>query len=287
AEQAELDSQREILSQRQNLELREVEVKRQVELANATRDQEVQSRRALAVEQQQEAEVLVPARAERQAIEIRAEGERKRITIQAEAQAEATRTSALAQAEATEKKGHADAAAFQAMRQAEAEGTKASLLAEAEGRRELAAASSAEDEINLRQFIVEMAIKADVEKAQAIAEALAGLGGNVRIVQIGSNGHNGNGAGESMTGNTFMDMLLNIPEVAEVFKAKVEALSGEDITVMLSRITDMLNNLKGMRTSDHDSAPAKKAQVSVKAEVETEAHGDTSAAKKPPKSPPK
>ena len=227
AEQAELDAQREILQQREQLSLREVEVDRQVNLAQADADQEVQQKRALAVEQQQEAEVLVPARAEREATEIRAEAERKRVTITAEAEAQAT-----------EKAGRADATALQAMREAEAEGTKANMLAEAEGRRELAAASAAEDEINLRQLIIEQAISADVEKARAISEALAGIGGNVRMVQIGGNGANG------QTGNTFMDLLLNIPEVAEIFKAKVEALSGDDLDVTLDRIGTLLAGLR-------------------------------------------
>jgi flotillin len=238
AEQAELDAQREILQQREQLSLREVEVQRQVNLAQANSDQEVQQKRALAVEQQQEAEVLVPARAEREATEIRAEAERKRVTITAEAHAEATRTTADAKAQATEKTGRADAAALQAMREAEAQGTKASLLAEAEGRRELAAASAAEDEINLRQLIIEQAINADVEKARAISEALAGIGGNVRMVQFSGNGANGH------TGNSFMDMLLNIPEVAEIFKAKVEALSGDDLDVTLARIGQLLDGLR-------------------------------------------
>lgn len=276
AEQAELAAEREILQQREDLELREVEVTRQVDLARAKADQEIQSKKALAVEQQQEADVLVPARAERQATEIRAEAERKRITIEAEARAAATLASAQADAEAIERKGHADAEAFKAQRQAEADGrraaliaeadgkkadaealrelkaaeadgVKATLLAEAEGRRELASASAAEDEINLRQLMIEQMIQADVEKSQAISQALAGLGGNVRMVQIG-NGSNGSGR------SSFMDLLLDIPEVAEVFKAKVEALSGDDIDTLFTRIAVMLRN---MRELDLPDAPPK------------------------------
>lgn len=269
AEQAELNANRDILQQREEFELREVEVGRRVNLAKAESDQEVQQKRALAVKEQQEAEVLVPARADGEAIEIRAEAERKRVTITAEANAQATRTSALADAEATEKRGQsqaiayqaqqeaeangrraelvaeadgkkADAEALRAMKEAEAEGVKATLLAEAEGRRELAAASAAEDEINLRQFIVEEIIKADVAKSEAIAHAMAGLGGNVRVVQLSG----GNGGSGGATGNTFMDLLLDIPEVAEVFKAKVEALSGDDLGSTVNRMTQLLNALR-------------------------------------------
>lgn len=242
AEQAELDAQREILQQREALQLREVQVSRQVGLAEADSDQEVQQRRALAVEQRQEAEILVPARAQRDATEIKAQAERRRIEIEAEADASATRQRAEAAAEATEKTGRADAIAFQAMRTAEAEGERAKLLAEAEGRREIAAASAAEGEINLRQFVIEQVTQADIAKVEAVAKALAGLGGNVRVVDFG-----GGSNGKSQTGNTFMDMLLGIPEVAEVFTAKVEALSGEDFEVTLTKAATLFNALKNMQ----------------------------------------
>ncbi|MBX3064734.1 MAG: hypothetical protein KF726_17255 [Anaerolineae bacterium] len=268
AEQAELEAQREILAQREALNIREVEVQKKVGLARATSEQEVQKLHALAVEQKQEAEVLVPARAQRQAIEIQSEAERQRVTINAQANAEATRTRAEAEARATEQKGRADAAALQAMKEAEAagqkaeasaiqarklaeaEGEKAKLLAEAEGRRELAAASAAEGEINLRQFLIEQIMRADVAKMEAIANAMAGLGDNVRIVQFG--GHNGNGS----SGNTLMDLLTNIPEVAEVFRTKVEALSGEDMATTVARVGSLLNALRGHEVSALASAPA-------------------------------
>lgn len=252
AEQAELDAQREILAQREALQLREVEVKKRVDIDRAAADQEVQQKRALAVEQQQEAEVLVPARAEREAVEIRAEAERRRLTITAQAEAAAIRERATADAEATERKGQAAAAALQAAKLAEAEGMKASLLAEAEGRRELAAATAAEDSINLRQYIIEQVMKADVAKVEAIATAMAGLGENVRIVQIGQNGH-------SASGNTLMDMLMNIPEVAEVFRTKVEALSGEDFSTTVKRVMQMF---EGLRQVESGIPPAQAASPS-------------------------
>jgi flotillin len=243
ADQAELEAQRETLAQREALSLREVEVKRKVEIDEAEADQEVQRTRARAVEQRQEAEVLVPARAKKQAIEIQAEAERRRIQLEAEADALATRERANAEAEATEKRGLAEATAFEAQRRAEAEGEKARLLAEAEGRRELAAATAAEDSINLRQFIIEEVTKADVAKVQAIAEALAGLGGNVRVVQFGDSGSGG-------SGNTFMNLLMEIPEVADMFRTKVEALSGEDFNQTIERMMMMFNSLKGVDVDD-------------------------------------
>ena len=264
AEQAELDAQREILAQREALKLREVEVNKRVDIERATSDQEVQQRRALAVEQQQEAEVLVPARADRQAMEIRAEAERRRIEIEAEAAAQATRKKAEADSEAVQKRGFADAAALEAMKRAEAEGKiaeangvrarllaeaegeKAKLLAEAEGRREIAAATAAEDEINLRQLIVEEVMKADVAKMEAIAQALAGLGGNVRVVQMGSSGDGGS------HGNTFLNMLMGIPEMAEVFRTKVEALSGDDFESTMMRVARLFAAVREPDSNGHN-----------------------------------
>jgi len=247
AEQAELDAQREILQQREALNLREVQVERQVGLAQADSDREVQQRKALAVEQQQEAEVLVPARAHRDATEIKAEGERRRIEIEADAQSKSVRIRADADAAALEAMKHAEAEGEKAEAEgirakllAEAEGEKARLLAEAEGRREIAAASAAEGEINLRQFVIEQVTKADIAKVEAVAMALSGLGGNVRVVDFGG------GNGDSKTGNTFMDMLLGIPQVAEMFTTQVEALSGEEFDETLKKAALLLNSLKNM-----------------------------------------
>lgn len=273
AEQAELDASREILAQKEALQLREVQVQRQIGLAQAEAEREVQAQRALAVEKQQEAEVLMPARAEQQAVAIRAEAERKRVEIEADArrhqvtvsaaaEAQATRERAEAEAAAREQRGRADAVALQVLKEAEAagqkaeaeaakakllaeaEGIKAKLLAEAQGRRELAAASAAEGEINLRQFVIEQVTKAEIEKVQAIAEAMAGLGNNVRIVQFG-----GDGNGHSSTGNTLLDLLMRIPEVSEMFRAKVEALSGDDFETTMKRAAELFKSLRNMEDS--------------------------------------
>lgn len=259
AEQAELHAQREILQQREALAIREVEVEKTVGLARAASEQEVQKQRALAVEQQQEAEVLVPARAQGQAVEIQAEAERRKRTISAQAEAEAVRARAEAEARATEQKGRAEALALQAMQEAQAAGEKAKLLAEAEGRRELAAASAAENEINLRQFLIEQIMQADVAKVKAMAEAMAGLGGNVRVVQFGGNGHNGT----STTGNAYMDLLMNVPEVSEMFRAKVEALSGEDFESTVTRLAQLFALLKNVDAKPAESTPAVVTEATV------------------------
>ncbi|NDJ36226.1 MAG: hypothetical protein GYB64_16340 [Chloroflexi bacterium] len=239
AEQAELQAERDILQQKQDLEIRQVEVDREVGLERARAQREVESERARAVEQQQEADILVPARAKREATEIEADGERRKSVIVAEADAEATRKRAEADADATKQAGFAEADRLRALKEAEAEGTRATLLAEAEGRRELATATAAEGEINLRQFVIETLARADVEKTAYIAEALAGVGENVKIVQF-AGGNNGN----SPTGATFLDVLLNVPEMATILNAKIEALGGENIEKQLARVISTLRELQ-------------------------------------------
>ena len=77
-----------------------------------------------------------------------------------------------------------------------------------------------------------------------MAARMSGLGNNVRIVQFGENGHsNGNGKG---TGNTLMDMLMHIPELSEVFRAKTEALSGEDFEKTMMRMAQLFSAMRNM-----------------------------------------
>src|SRR5690606_16701046 len=87
-------------------------------------------------------------------------------------------------------------------------------------------------------------------KAEAISKALAGLGNNVRMVNFGGNGHsNGNGSG-----NSYMDFLLGIPEMAEVLRSKVEALSGDDIQSTAMRIAQMFDAIKTVRGMNDEPA---------------------------------
>ena len=253
AQQAELDADRAIIEQRQALELREVEKAKTVGLAQAEAQEEVQERKAAAVVQQQEAEVLVPARAQREATEIKADAERRQVTITAEARAQATRVEASAQAEATEVTGRADAEKLKAMKIAEADGTKATLLAEAEGKAKLAEATAAEGEINLRQFIAQALIDAEIKKMEALGNALKGVGENVRIVQFG-------GAEGATNNSALLETLKTVPELAAIINAKTEALSGENLEQVLAKIASFISAGKpgaAAPGSEEPSAPAK------------------------------
>ncbi len=256
AKQAELDAQRAIVEQQEALALREVAKLKTVGLAEAESEEVVQKKRAAAVEQQKEAEVLVPARADREAVEIRADAERRKVTITAEARAAATRKEASANAEATEVTGKAEAEKLKAIKLTEAEGTRATLLAEAEGKEKIAQATAAEGEINLRQVVAELLIQAEVAKVEAIGQAMAGIGENVKIVQFA--GGNGSGGDNS---NALVNFLRDIPELAAVINAKTEALSNESLEDILGRVMNLLSSKGGSKAEAPVAEPAPQPQV--------------------------
>jgi hypothetical protein len=51
-----------------------------------------------------------------------------------------------------------------------------------------------------------------------------------------------------------MDFLLGIPEMAEVLRSKVEALSGDDIQTTAMRIAQMFDAIKTVRGMNDESA---------------------------------
>lgn len=269
AEQAEVAADTKIIEQREALALREVDQKQKVALAQAEADRQVQEKRALAVAKQQEVDLLVPARAQADAQRIKAEGDKisaeidaqreaavKKTTAEgdankarieangkadaaiqtAEGEAKAIERKATATAKQTRETKEAEAAGISATMTAEAEGTEAKLKAEAAGKRELADAAAAQGEINLRQSVAQWLIEGDVEKVKALAGALAGLGGNTKIVQIGNAG-----GGTSGTGNALIDMLMQSPELITTLNEKVKALTGgEGIEGVLAQVMGIL-----------------------------------------------
>lgn len=183
---------------------------------------------AIAVaEREQKARVIVPAEAAKKAAIESAAGE-----------AEAVKLNAAARAEETRATKEAEAAGILATGEAEAAKEKAALLAKAEGEQQLAEARAAENAINLQQFIVEQMMKARVETAQAFAQALSGMGNNMRVVQFSG------AAGAKSTGNVLLDTLMQIPEVGEVLAAKTEALTGKDIPTILAEVLAMMQGVK-------------------------------------------
>jgi flotillin len=183
----------------------------------------------------------------------------------AEGQADAIRSQANAEADATERTGKAEASKLQDIKEAEARGveatltaqaegtraqglaeaeaTKATLLAEAKGKRELADATAAQNEINLRETVARMIIEAEVKKMEAIGAALGGIGENVKIVQI-------SGANDRGNGNALIETLRSIPELATVINAQTEALTGDNLEELFARLAKMLAGSKKSEEAD-------------------------------------
>jgi len=200
---------------------------------------------------------LITADASAEAKRTEAKGQADALTTSAIADAEARTKKAKAEAEATKATGEAEAARLTAIKRAEAEGvqaaglaaaasTEAQLLAEAKGKRELADATAAQGEINLRQAIAEAMLTADVQKAEAIAKVLAGIGGNVRIVQLSGN-EGSNGSGQP---NGFVGLLQQLPELLTVLNSKTEALTGGSVEDIFKRVMEILNNAQKPASSE-------------------------------------
>lgn len=273
AQTAELERDRQVHEKTEATNLREVAKNLAVALATQNKDRQVAEQRALAVTQQKQAEVIVPAEAEANAKRIVAEGERQKIEITAEANAKAAETAANgtakavklaadATAEATRKTKTAEADGNQAILLAEAQGTRAKLLAEAEGKLELANAVAAQGQVNLVRELALAMITGDVDKAKAFAEAIAGVGEKVNIVQFAG----GNEGGSQP--NALMGLLQGLPEMGAILNAKTQALTGQNIEAFLERALTLVRTAGKMQDGTAVVEPKKttRAKAADKAE---------------------
>ena len=243
--------------------LQEAEVKKdlasregEVLVEKARQEAAAATERIDVAKQEQQAEVVVPADAEREATviqaqasgqqtEIRAEAEAKARRLKAEAdaaaeraegegEADANKARGLAGAAVQEAQGNAAAAAEKAGLLATAEGTRAQLEAQAVGERELADARAAQDEINLRQHVIDRVIDGRVEMTQAFAEAMANFGADWKIVQFaGGDGTNGNGS-------TPFGNLRQIPDLMAQVDEQVRALTGKGLKEQMDEISSII-----------------------------------------------
>ncbi|MFH1295325.1 MAG: hypothetical protein ABIH84_01985, partial [bacterium] len=276
---AELERDLQVHQKTEATNLREVQKDLAVELAQQNKDREVAEQKALAVAQQKQAEVIVPAEAEATAKRIIADGERQKIEITAEANAKAAETTANgtakavklaadATAEATRKTKTAEADGTQAILLAEAEGTRAKLLAEAEGQLELANAVAAQGQVNLIRELALAMITGDVDKAKAFAQAIAGVGEKVSIVQFAG----GNEGGSQS--NALMGLLQGLPEMGAILNAKTQALTGQNIEAFLERALTLVRTAGKMKDNSPAVVEPKKTTRAKMAEI-PESSSDT------------
>jgi hypothetical protein len=192
-----------------------------------------------------QAEVFVPANIERRATVERATADADSIKLRAAANAEATRLLAAASADQIRLTRTAEADGTRATGQAQGAATLAALEAQAKGERDLADARAAQGQINVQLEIARAVIGAEVQKAQAIANAIAGLGGNVKIVQIG-------GVASGAKDNALIELISQVPGLAAAFNEQVKALSGDkDVATVVAE------TLKTVATAQGQTPPAK------------------------------
>lgn len=205
---------------------------------------ERQKQQALAAEQSIEvaekkakAEIVIPASAQKEAMVITAQGEKEKAITIAQASAQATELQAGANAKQISLTREAEATGITAVGKAEATKTQAVLEAQATGERQLAEARAAQGQVNVTLEIARAMIAAQVEIAKHYAQALGGMGSNMRIVQFAG------GTDGQKTGNPLFDMLLQTPEIASKLQAMSEALSGKDVPTVLAEVMSVLRGM--------------------------------------------
>ena len=248
---------------------------------NVAVERQIQSKRAS--EAHREVETTI-AETERQKTIINAEAEKAKREIGAEAEAETARRKARgdaqaaiekARGEADAKKAAADAEAerirktrtanaqgIEAEGRAEAEAIRQKGLAEAEAERAKAAALAAHEGVNFRVALAEIESRTRVEVSTAIADAVAEVGTNTTIIDMG--GGSGGSGGE---GDLLSKFLGGLPETLAKLDIKNGALNGKAITESLNDIVNAIfNRPSEFVESEGSGAPAYNRMVADKEE---------------------
>lgn len=195
-------------------------------------------------EKRSQAEVVIPAQARKQATLLDAEAQKRKTIAEAEAAAEALRVQRDAEANGIKVTMTAEAEGTKAKGDAQASATQANLLAQADGERKLAEARSAQGQVNLVLEIAKAMIGARIEIAKANSAAMAGVGENMKVVQFGGQGGNG-----QTTGNALFDTLQQLPFVLEKMNITAEALSGKDVRTIIAEVMELVKGA-GVVTAD-------------------------------------
>lgn len=254
ARQAELEAQARIAEAEKDLSIQQsaykvdadtkrAEAERAFDLKDSDIKKELATKNgAVAVEQQRQAglaaqeAVVVAEKTQRGQVIVPAQAQKEAAIEAATAEAQRTKLAAAAEAERVRLTRTAEAEGIRATGTAEADAQKAKLLAEAEGERELAAARSAQGEVNLRQFAIERTLEAQVQMVQALSGSLVGIGANMKVVQFA--GGDGGGGAEH---NALLSTLMQIPELATVLNAKTEALADVNLGGLLQRVASLVS----------------------------------------------
>ena len=159
-----------------------------------------------------------------EAVKKRAEGNAAAMKIEAEAEADKIKATRKANAEGIEAEGRAEAEAIRLKGLAEAEAAKAKAEALAE-----------QDGVNLQVTLAEIESHTRIQVSSAIATAVAEIGTNTTIIDMG-----GGGSGEG--GDLLSRFLGNLPETLAKLDVKNAALNGQSFSGSLNDLIRAVTN---------------------------------------------
>ncbi|MCL2135981.1 MAG: SPFH domain-containing protein [Coriobacteriia bacterium] len=164
-----------------------------------------------------------------------AAGEAEAAKEQARGDADAIKARAEAEAEQIRKTGQANADAEEALGKARAAATLAEGQAKAEAERLMAEALAANDAVNLQVTLAEIESKTRIEVSTAIATAVAEVGTNTTIIDMGS-------GGSASDADLLTRFLGSLPETLKRMEVKNEALNGKSIASTVNELSTALLN---------------------------------------------
>ncbi|MCL1846846.1 MAG: SPFH domain-containing protein [Coriobacteriia bacterium] len=182
------------------------------------------------------------AAGEAEAAKRRAHGDAEARIERAKGEADAVRAAADAEAEKIRKTRSANAEGIEAEGRAEAEAIRQKGLAEAEAERAKAEALAAQEGVNLQVTLAEIESQTRIKVSTAIATAVAEVGTNATIIDMGA----GNGITE---GDLLSRLLGGLPETLAKLDVKSAALNGQPFSSTLNdlirSVTNTPENLAG------------------------------------------
>ncbi|MCL2757613.1 MAG: SPFH domain-containing protein, partial [Coriobacteriia bacterium] len=172
---------------------------------------------------------------EAQAARQRARGEAEAAIERARGEADAMKAAADAEAEKIRKTRMANAEGIEAEGRAEAEAIRQKGLAEAEAERAKAEALAAQDGVNLKVTLAEIESQTRIKVSTAIATAVAEVGTNATIIDMGAGG----GTGEA---DLLSRMLGGLPETLAKLDVKNAALNGQPFAGTINDLIRAVTN---------------------------------------------
>ncbi|MPZ98369.1 MAG: hypothetical protein GEU80_03355 [Dehalococcoidia bacterium] len=205
----------------------------EAEQAVADASTELARRRASQRREELEAEVVAIAEADKQKQTLQAEAQRDVENARTDATRYRIEAEAIARAEEVRKRGEAEADQVRAVGLAQAEAERAKLVAEAEGLLQKAEALKQFNDAARELEIATGLIQVLPEMVRAAAAPL-GQVSEIRLVDLGGGGHNGNGSSGPI------DRMLNIsPQTLGALNETMQSVLGVDLAGLLGRrVTD-------------------------------------------------